>query len=1121
MSAERRGGTGAARAPPATRNAPPRRRCRRSRPRSPTRRARSPRSSSAIPRSSSRSARRRDAARERRASCWRARRSGASGSTPRSRELAAPVDDADRARRRPARAGKRRPRRRARQRSTALRDAVQALQEAHTRSRRRMAARRASALADREARARGARGAAGEDRQRQGLPRLAGTRTASTSARRLWQQTRHRAGLGGRARSACCASGSNALELPRARRALAGWTGGGGAAGPHRAPMRRAAARQRTPASRRCALAARKVRVRQPELDARCWPTGCAACAAATTSRRALRDRECARRRRSLRDPGGPSSSPRRSVGLFAPDSELHGVLARQRELAELEHAICVGACRDRARRGERARDRPRASSRRAQQEYHGESMALSLAAAALPRSRARAAAAEAGGGGRASSGAAQIADELASAAPARNATEHDAQAAIDARGRRHGSSALHDEVASAMRARHAQTKRKSRWLAAASASRGGGARGAGSRIRRALVPRAHRRARAAARGARRAGRAAAGAARAAGDRAPAAIDWTPVEQALQAQLVTRGGAEQALAAARDRQRGDRRASCAQPRKRALPRDQKLEPRARDDRGDAAQGTGGRRCPERNIAEQLAEAHADLAALPEQLKAWGRASALPAEIERLHAGDRRAGRGQPRRARRARRRRASARTTSTRRRADLTEAMTTLGKRDPADRPRIARSCCSRPSTPSTRTSASCFPTLFGGGQARLVLTGEEILDSGVQVLAQPPGKRNTSIHLLSGGEKALTAIALVFALFQLNPAPFCLLDEVDAPLDDPNTDRFCALVRDDGRARRSSCSSATTRSRWRWRTSSSGSRCPSRASRASSPSTSPRRSSSPETRAAVGTAGADMNPLFVGLPRRRRRAGRHRRGRLQLACRSGARAAASRRRSRQPRGRRACCDARAGVEPRLRRAGGSTAVESRRNPDRRPAPTIRRRCSPKRSPSRCRDVRPATRSERRSRARRRYRVRRDAAACAAGARRFAGRCASPPNSPPSRCAGSGGATRVAMAARSTRRASRTVGGDCRVHAARQSQRRGDVAARSSASIARSASSRTRCRRRVAWPDPAAEAARAEALDRFCADLDVQIGLDDPQERRRARSPARGCAASPRRRASG
>ncbi|MGY8903897.1 MAG: chromosome segregation protein SMC [Burkholderiales bacterium] len=87
------------------------------------------------------------------------------------------------------------------------------------------------------------------------------------------------------------------------------------------------------------------------------------------------------------------------------------------------------------------------------------------------------------------------------------------------------------------------------------------------------------------------------------------------------------------------------------------------------------------------------------------------------------------------------------------------------------------------------------FPELFGGGQASLVMTGAEILDSGVQVLAQPPGKKNQSIQLLSGGEKALTAIALVFAIFQLNPAPFCLLDEVDAPLDDANTERYAKLV--------------------------------------------------------------------------------------------------------------------------------------------------------------------------------------------------------------------------------------------------------------------------------------------------------------------------------------
>ena len=87
------------------------------------------------------------------------------------------------------------------------------------------------------------------------------------------------------------------------------------------------------------------------------------------------------------------------------------------------------------------------------------------------------------------------------------------------------------------------------------------------------------------------------------------------------------------------------------------------------------------------------------------------------------------------------------------------------------------------------------FPTLFGGGTARLIMTGDEILDAGVQVMAQPPGKKNSSIHLLSGGEKALAAIALVFAIFQLNPAPFCLLDEVDAPLDDANTERYARLV--------------------------------------------------------------------------------------------------------------------------------------------------------------------------------------------------------------------------------------------------------------------------------------------------------------------------------------
>lgn len=89
------------------------------------------------------------------------------------------------------------------------------------------------------------------------------------------------------------------------------------------------------------------------------------------------------------------------------------------------------------------------------------------------------------------------------------------------------------------------------------------------------------------------------------------------------------------------------------------------------------------------------------------------------------------------------------------------------------------------------------FPKLFGGGHAYLEMTGEDLLDTGVGIMARPPGKRNSSIHLLSGGEKALTAIALVFSIFNLNPAPFCLLDEVDAPLDDANVQRYTDLVKE------------------------------------------------------------------------------------------------------------------------------------------------------------------------------------------------------------------------------------------------------------------------------------------------------------------------------------
>ena len=127
--------------------------------------------------------------------------------------------------------------------------------------------------------------------------------------------------------------------------------------------------------------------------------------------------------------------------------------------------------------------------------------------------------------------------------------------------------------------------------------------------------------------------------------------------------------------------------------------------------------------------------------------------------------------------------------------ADLTQAITTL--EDAIRRiDRETREQLAQTYEAVNRRFGELFPQLFGGGQAALVLSGEEILDAGIQIVAQPPGKKNSTIHLLSGGEKALTAIALVFAMFHLNPAPFCMLDEVDAPLDDANTERYCNLVR-------------------------------------------------------------------------------------------------------------------------------------------------------------------------------------------------------------------------------------------------------------------------------------------------------------------------------------
>jgi chromosome segregation protein len=125
---------------------------------------------------------------------------------------------------------------------------------------------------------------------------------------------------------------------------------------------------------------------------------------------------------------------------------------------------------------------------------------------------------------------------------------------------------------------------------------------------------------------------------------------------------------------------------------------------------------------------------------------------------------------------------------------DLTDALETL---ESAMR-KIDRETRTRFQDTFDRVNAGLkekFPRLFGGGHAYLELTGEESEMAGVSVMARPPGKRNSTISQLSGGEKALTAVALVFAIFDLNPAPFCLLDEVDAPLDDHNVERFCTLL--------------------------------------------------------------------------------------------------------------------------------------------------------------------------------------------------------------------------------------------------------------------------------------------------------------------------------------
>jgi chromosome segregation protein len=474
-------------------------------------------------------------------------------------------------------------------------------------------------------------------------------------------------------------------------------------------------------------------------------------------------------------------------VAFFAPDNELHGVLARQRELEEL--AVVIGSARAAADAARATQSVVESELDRAQQTWHADGIAFSsqqrrchdLELELMQLRQAAEAAAKRR---------AQVAQELAELATleaAERSTATGLQAELA-----NGQSRLHDEFARRDAARHqrneaevALARGRERMRSAERAAQEAVFAERSCRERLAELER----------------RREALAGQAAQQQAlldqltseKAAIDWTPVEEALQRQLAGRGEAEAALAAARDRLEGLGTELRAAEETR-LAAEQRLDP-ARSRIEDARLKEQAAVLQEQQFAEQLAEAHADLAGLPAELKAFGAKSLLPGEIERLQqaiaelgavnlAALDELGIAQERK------------NYLDAQAADLTEALATL---ENAIRQidKESRQLLQQTFETVNENFSRLFPALFGGGQARLVLTGEEILDSGVQVIAQPPGKRNTSIHLLSGGEKALTATSLVFAMFQLNPAPFCLLDEVDAPLDDPNTDRFCKLVRE------------------------------------------------------------------------------------------------------------------------------------------------------------------------------------------------------------------------------------------------------------------------------------------------------------------------------------
>jgi chromosome segregation protein len=472
-------------------------------------------------------------------------------------------------------------------------------------------------------------------------------------------------------------------------------------------------------------------------------------------------------------------------VSFFAPDSELHGVLARQRELEEL--AVRLVGARGLADAARGAHEGVEAELRTRQTDYHqhGQALAsqqrrvhdLELELVQLRQ------AAEAAAARRAQLTREQ--EEASAAEEAERATQEGLRRDIaDVQSR------LHDEQEQREALRHARNEAEVALARARERVRNAerGAQEANFAERRCRDRQAEL--------ARRVESLATQSAQQRGLLAQLtserqSIDWTPVEEALQRQLAERGAAEQALAAARDHVEALTAELRAGDEAR-LAAEQTIEPmRARIQEMQLKEQAAV--LAEQQFAEQLAEAQADLVGLPDALKAFGHPRGLPGEIERITRAI--AELGPVNLAAVDELAQATERKDYLdRQAADLTEAMSTL---EAAIRQidRESRELLQQTFDVVNDNFARLFPALFGGGQAKLLLTGEEILDSGVQVVAQPPGKRNTSIHLLSGGEKALTAISLVFALFQINPAPFCLLDEVDAPLDDPNTERFCRMV--------------------------------------------------------------------------------------------------------------------------------------------------------------------------------------------------------------------------------------------------------------------------------------------------------------------------------------